>query len=75
MTLVILAATPILAGVGVAIGVVMAGLAKRAADAYGRASSIVAENLGSVRTVLAFNAAERVVAAYDAVGGGPLQRC
>ena len=68
MTLVILAATPILAGVGVAIGVVMAGLAKRAADAYGRASSIVAENLGSVRTVLAFNAAERVVAAYDAVG-------
>ena len=71
MTLVILAVTPVLAGVGVAIGVVMASLAKRAADAYGGASSIVAENLGSVRTVLAFNAADRVVRAYDAVSGLP----
>lgn len=67
MTLVILAATPVLAGVGVAIGIVMANLGKKAADAYAQASSIVNETLGNVRTVLAFNGAEKAVASYDGV--------
>ncbi|CAL8467005.1 g6541 [Coccomyxa elongata] len=65
MTLVILAATPVLAGVGIAIGIVMANLGKKASDAYAKASSIVAENLGNVRTVLAFNGADRAVKAYE----------
>lgn len=67
MTLVILAATPVLAGVGIAIGIVMANLGKKASDAYAKASSIVAENLGNVRTVLAFNGADRAVKAYEGV--------
>ena len=37
------------------------------ADAYAEASSIVSESLGSVRTVLAFNAAERTAEEYDDV--------
>ncbi len=37
------------------------------ADAYAEASSIVSESLGSVRTVLAFNAAERTAEEYDGV--------
>ena len=71
MTLVILAATPVLAGVGAVIGVVMAGLSTKASNAYSKASSIVSENLGNVRTVLAFNAADRAVKSYDEVGHGP----
>lgn len=67
MTLVILAATPVLAGVGLAIGIVMANLGKKVADAYAQASSIVNETLGNVRTVLAFNGTDKAVAAYDAV--------
>ena len=67
MTLVILAATPVLAGVGIAIGIVMANLGKKASDAYAKASSIVTENLGNVRTVLAFNGADRAVQAYEGV--------
>ena len=67
MTLVILAATPVLAGVGAVIGVVMAGLSAKASNAYARASSIVSENLGNVRTVLAFNAADRAVKSYEEV--------
>lgn len=67
MTLVILAATPVLAMVGIAIGIVMAGLGKKASAAYAKASSIVAENLGNVRTVLAFNGAEHAVKAYERV--------
>ena len=67
MTLVILAATPVLAGVGIAIGIVMANLGKKASDAYAKASSIVAENLGNVRTVLAFNGADRAVKSYEGV--------
>jgi ATP-binding cassette subfamily B (MDR/TAP) protein 1 len=67
MTLVILAATPVLAGVGVAIGFVMANLGKKAADAYAQANSIVGETLGSVRTVLAFNGADKAVKAYEGV--------
>lgn len=67
MTLVILAATPVLAIVGIAIGIVMAGLGKKASAAYAKASSIVTENLGNVRTVLAFNGTERAVKAYERV--------
>ena len=37
------------------------------ADAYAEASSIVSESLGSVRTVLAFNAAARTAEEYDEV--------
>lgn len=37
------------------------------ADAYAEASSIVSESLGSVRTVLAFNAVARTAEEYDEV--------
>ena len=37
------------------------------ADAYAEASSIVSESLGSVRTVLAFNTADRAAEEYNEV--------
>ena len=37
------------------------------ADAYAEASSIVSESLGSVRTVLAFNAVDRAAEEYNEV--------
>ena len=48
-------------------GVQMLTVMLACADVYAEASSIVSESLGSVRTVLAFNAAERTAEEYDDV--------
>jgi ATP-binding cassette subfamily B (MDR/TAP) protein 1 len=73
MTLVMLAVTPVLAGMGYCIATFMSKNTAFINKAYGAANSIAQQALANVRTVYAFNGAERMVEAYSACLDTPMK--
>ncbi|EFN58606.1 hypothetical protein CHLNCDRAFT_34209 [Chlorella variabilis] len=73
MTLVMLAVTPFLAGMGFMISVFMARNTSKINTAYADANSIAQQALGNIRTVYAFNGEERTLEAYSASLQPPLK--
>ncbi|XP_037496302.1 ABC transporter B family member 11 isoform X2 [Jatropha curcas] len=65
LTLVMLAAIPLLVAAGATVSIIISRMASRGQDAYAEAATVVEQTIGSIRTVASYTGEKRAISVYN----------